>query len=79
MPGLSRGRSTTAAEANENPETLAHKSIEQVADHYCDAIATGRFTTPEEVADLVLFLASDRAADITGADFVIDGDLVTTL
>ena len=29
----------TVAEANENPETFAHKSIEQVADHYCDAIA----------------------------------------
>jgi NAD(P)-dependent dehydrogenase (short-subunit alcohol dehydrogenase family) len=40
---------------------------------------TGRFTTPEEVADLVAFLASDRAANITGADFTIDGGLITTL
>jgi len=39
---------------------------------------TGRFTQPEEVADLVLLLASDRAANVTGADFVIDGGLVTT-
>ena len=31
--------------------------------------ATGRFTTPEEVADLMLFLASARAANVTGADF----------
>jgi non-heme chloroperoxidase len=30
---------STVAEANANPETFAHKSIEQVADHYCDAIA----------------------------------------
>lgn len=43
------------------------------------AAATGRFTRPEEVADLVLFLASDRADNITGSDFVIDGGLVTTL
>lgn len=43
------------------------------------AAPTGRFTRPEEVADLVLFLASDRAANITGSDFVIDGGLVTTL
>jgi len=35
--------------------------------------------TPEEVADLVLFLASDRAGNITGADFAIDGGLVQTL
>jgi len=41
--------------------------------------ATGRFTRPDEVADLVLFLASDRSANITGADFVIDGGLIKTL
>jgi NAD(P)-dependent dehydrogenase (short-subunit alcohol dehydrogenase family) len=40
---------------------------------------TGRFTTPQEVADLVLVLASDRAGNVTGADFVIDGGLITTL
>ncbi|RVW07898.1 SDR family oxidoreductase [Prescottella agglutinans] len=40
---------------------------------------TGRFTRPEEVADLVLFLASERAGNITGADFVIDGGLIKTL
>jgi NAD(P)-dependent dehydrogenase (short-subunit alcohol dehydrogenase family) len=40
---------------------------------------TGRFTQPAEVADLILYLASDRAANITGADFTIDGGLVPTL
>ncbi|PKI91148.1 3-oxoacyl-ACP reductase [Actinomycetales bacterium SN12] len=40
---------------------------------------TGRFTRPEEVADLVLILASDRFANVTGADFRIDGGLVQTL
>jgi NAD(P)-dependent dehydrogenase (short-subunit alcohol dehydrogenase family) len=37
---------------------------------------TGRFTQPREVADLVLLLASDRAGNVTGADFVIDGGLL---
>jgi NAD(P)-dependent dehydrogenase (short-subunit alcohol dehydrogenase family) len=41
--------------------------------------ATGRFTYPHEIADLALFLASDRAANITGADFTIDGGLITTI
>ena len=41
--------------------------------------ATGRFTTPEEVADLVVFLASDRAGNITGSDYRIDGGYVTTI
>lgn len=34
---------------------------------------TGRVTTPEEVAALVAFLASDEAAQITGAAIPIDG------
>jgi 3-oxoacyl-[acyl-carrier protein] reductase len=36
-------------------------------------ILSGRWTTPEEVADLVVFLASDRAASINGAKITIDG------
>ncbi|MGY5008506.1 SDR family NAD(P)-dependent oxidoreductase [Streptomyces sp. 900105755] len=40
---------------------------------------TGRFTRPSEVADLVVYLAGPRAANITGADFVIDGGLVESL
>jgi NAD(P)-dependent dehydrogenase (short-subunit alcohol dehydrogenase family) len=40
---------------------------------------TGRFTTPQEVADLVVLLASGRAGNTTGADFVIDGGLVPSL
>jgi NAD(P)-dependent dehydrogenase (short-subunit alcohol dehydrogenase family) len=43
------------------------------------AMVTGRFTTPEEVADLVLILAGDRAGNVTGAEFTIDGGMVTTL
>jgi NAD(P)-dependent dehydrogenase (short-subunit alcohol dehydrogenase family) len=40
--------------------------------------ATGRFTTPEEVATLITFLASDRAGNVTGANYVIDGGLIKT-
>jgi NAD(P)-dependent dehydrogenase (short-subunit alcohol dehydrogenase family) len=40
---------------------------------------TGRFSRPSEVADLILYLASDLAANITGSDFTIDGGLVPTL
>ncbi|KIF03933.1 3-oxoacyl-ACP reductase [Streptomyces sp. RSD-27] len=40
---------------------------------------TGRFTRPSEVAELVLFLAGPGGANITGADFVIDGGLVESL
>ena len=41
-------------------------------------MVTGRFTRPDEVADLVLILASDRTANVTGADITIDGGLIPT-
>ncbi len=50
-----------------------------VAKQVAAGAVTCRFTRPEEVADLVLLLASDRAGNVTGADFVIDGGLITTL
>jgi NAD(P)-dependent dehydrogenase (short-subunit alcohol dehydrogenase family) len=40
--------------------------------------ATGRFTTPQEVATLITFLASDRTANITGVNYLIDGGLIKT-
>ena len=40
--------------------------------------ATGRFTTPEEVATLVVMLASERTANVTGSNYVIDGGLIKT-
>ncbi|WP_433523906.1 SDR family NAD(P)-dependent oxidoreductase [Nocardia pseudovaccinii] len=52
---------------------------EEVRSATAGAAAMGRFTTPEQVADLVLFLASDRSANITGSDLRIDGGFVTTI
>ena len=41
--------------------------------------ATGRFTTPEEVATLVVMLASERTGNVTGANYLIDGGLIKTI
>lgn len=52
-------------------------SVDEYLDEYGKGkgILAGRWAEPEEVADLVVFLASDRAAYINGTSIVIDGGI----
>jgi NAD(P)-dependent dehydrogenase (short-subunit alcohol dehydrogenase family) len=62
--------------------TVSQATGTQAADvegQAASASITGRFSRPEEVAELIVYLASDQAANITGSDFPIDGGLVPTL
>jgi len=54
------------------------KDPDEVREAVTAGIATGRFTTPEEVATLITLLASDRLGNVTGANYVIDGGLIKT-
>jgi len=53
-------------------------AADAVRDQAIAGMPTGRFTTPQEVAVLVTLLASPRTANVTGANWVIDGGLVKT-
>lgn len=57
-------------------------TIEEARQSVIDAlggIGIGRGAEPEEVADLIAYLASDRASAIHGAEFIIDGGTVRTV
>ena len=49
---------------------------EEVREKYLENIPLGRFGTPEDVANVVAFLASDDSAYVTGQVIDIDGGLV---
>ncbi|MFI6494460.1 oxidoreductase [Streptomyces sp. NPDC050564] len=51
---------------------------DEVVARAAGATVTGRFSQSQEVAELVLFLAGDRARNITGSDLVIDGGFIPT-
>jgi len=65
---------TVAAAMGVSPDEARRRVIEAGG-----GFSTGRFTEPQEVADLVLLLASNRAGNVTGADFRIDGGLTKEL
>ena len=59
-------------------EQLAPGNAASVEQRYKAAIPSGRYTTAEEVANMVLFLCSDLASNTTGGQFVVDGGRTAT-
>ena len=67
-PGPVDTRMIHSLEAQLNPSDPA-----SISRRYQSAIPMGRYVTPEEIANTVLFLCSNAASAITGAQYVIDG------
>ncbi|MDT9146044.1 SDR family oxidoreductase, partial [Escherichia coli] len=63
------------AQSSGSSEEAARQSILEAL----GGIPIGRPALPEEVADLMVFLASDRASAIHGAEYVIDGGTIPTV
>lgn len=59
------------AAARDAPEAV-HQAIAKT-------VPTGRYAAPEEIARLMLFLASDDSSYSTGASFIADGGLLASL
>jgi len=55
------------------------KTADEIMVSFASSNPTGRVGQPEELAALIAFLASDRAAYITGASIPVDGGLVKAL
>jgi len=51
------------------------RDLEKARDAMAGQVPLGRFVEPQEIAAMVAYLASDEAAFVTGAEFVIDGGL----
>lgn len=68
MPGYIESKSAWGLRGGEGPGDAEERMRE-----FGLKIPVGRQGTPEEVGELVLFLASDESKYITGASFVIDG------
>ena len=57
-------------------EGLAPGQADQAKNMITANIAMGRYASPDEIANVMLFLASDEAAFVTGSTYLVDGGMM---
>ncbi|MEV6586540.1 SDR family oxidoreductase [Streptomyces acidicola] len=72
-PAVTRRLDQITADSDQDAETARRQLIDRVG------IPLGRPGQPTDVAELVAFLASDRAAFLTGSQYVADGGSIPTV
>lgn len=76
---MQRLKTRGTARSAKKSVTRMNGEANQVVLDSLGGIPIGRPADPREVADLIAYLASDRAAAIHGAELVIDGGTVPTV
>ncbi|MEJ2679760.1 MAG: SDR family oxidoreductase [Gemmatimonadota bacterium] len=77
MPGYTR--TDRIIELSEKNAVLRGTTPEQELGRWAEQIPAGRVGEPEEVGALIAFLASERAAYITGTSIPVDGGWLRAL
>ena len=78
LGGDDRGHGTALAALQRKPVATRQTARQRLMDSL-GGIPIGRPAKPNEVADLIAFLVSPRAASITGSEYVIDGGTIPTV
>jgi len=77
--GVTVNTVATGRIATQRLAELAGTSLEEVEERAGAEVPAGRLGRPEEYGDLVAFIASDRAAYLTGTQIPLDGGLLRSV
>ncbi len=69
-------RSVWQAWADRQPPEATQDYEAWAAEKIAKLVPLGRWQTPEDIAAMAVFLASDRAANVTGQTINVDGGFV---